>query len=79
MRRQESDVMASQRPSLPARRAFIVQLHTEAQVEQGAFKGRVEHLVSHRAVHFESLEELLAFIVQTVTQPPPGTRDTQGQ
>jgi hypothetical protein len=39
----------------------------------------VEHLVSHRAVHFESLEELLAFIVQTVTQPPHDKRDAQGQ
>jgi hypothetical protein len=63
--------MANQRPSLPARWAFVVQLHAETQVEQGFFKGRVEHLVSHRAAHFESLEELLAFIVQMVTQSPP--------
>jgi hypothetical protein len=35
--------------------------------------------VSHRAVHFESLEELLAFIVQMVTQPPHGKRGAQGQ
>jgi hypothetical protein len=44
----------------------------ETRVEQGFFKGRVEHLVSHRATHFESLEELLAFIVQMMTQPSPG-------
>jgi hypothetical protein len=56
-----------------------VQLHAEAQVEQGSFTGRVEHLVSHRAVRFASLEELLAFIVQTVTQPPHGPCDAQGQ
>jgi hypothetical protein len=76
---QESDVMANQRPSLPARWAFIVQLHAETRVEQGSFKGRVEHLVSHRAMHFESLEELLAFIVQMVTQSPHSKRDAQGQ
>ena len=60
--------MAHERPSLPARRAFVVQLYAEAQVEQGHFRGRVEHLVSHQAAHFESLEDLLAFIVSIVTQ-----------
>jgi hypothetical protein len=33
------------RPSLPANRAFVVQLHAEAHVEHGEFRGRVEHLV----------------------------------
>ena len=59
--------MNKNQPSLPTRRAFVVQLHADAQVEQGHFKGRVEHLVSHQATHFESLEELVAFIVQVVT------------
>jgi hypothetical protein len=48
----------------------VVQLHVESQVEQGYFKGRVEHLVSHQAARFESLEELLAFIVRTVAKQP---------
>ena len=52
---------------MPANRAFVVQLHAEAQVEQGEFKGRVEHIVSMRATHFHSLEELVTFIVQKVT------------
>jgi hypothetical protein len=67
----ESNGMATHQPSLPARWAFVVQFHAEARVEQGDFKGRVEHLVSHQAARFESLEELLAFIVQTVTKQPP--------
>ena len=29
-------------------------------------KNQVEHLVSHQAEHFESLEELVAFLVQMV-------------
>ena len=45
------DTMNKNQPSLPARRAFVVQLHADAQVEQGHFKGRVEHLVSHQAEH----------------------------
>jgi hypothetical protein len=61
--------MSKNQPSLPARRAFVVQFHADAQVEQGHFKGRVEHLVSHQAAHFESLQELLAFIVRVLTEP----------
>jgi hypothetical protein len=62
--------MASkQQPSLPAKRAFVVQLHADAKVEQDQWQGRVEHLVSYRAAHFQSLEELLAFIVKVLTEP----------
>ena len=62
--------MARKRPSSPARRAFVVQLHAEAQVERGHFKGQVEHLVSHQTARFESLEELLAFMVRMATTSP---------
>jgi len=41
-------------------------LHAEAEVEHGEFKGRVEHLVSMRATHFHSLEELATFMGQVV-------------
>ena len=58
--------MTKTQPSLPARRAFVVQIHAEAQLEQGHFKGRVEHVVSRQAAHFESLEELVAFITRLV-------------
>ena len=53
----------SNQPSLQARQAFVVQLHAEAQVEDGYCKRWVEHLVSRQATHFASLEALLAFIV----------------
>jgi hypothetical protein len=59
--------MAKNQPSLPARKAFVVQIHAEARIEQSQFKGRVEHLVSHQAEHFESLEELVAFMVRVLT------------
>jgi len=59
--------MKSNQPSLPANKAFVVQLHADARVEQGEFRGRVEHVVSYKARHFHSLEELTAFIVQTIT------------
>ena len=60
-----------QRPSLPARRAFVVQVHADAKVEQGQWQGRVEHLVSFQATHFQSLEELLAFMVKVLSEPEP--------
>ena len=63
-------MLSTSQPSLPTNRAFVVQLHAEAQVEQGEFKGRVEHVVSMRATHFHSLEELAAFMVQIVTTLP---------
>ena len=66
---------STNKPSLPAKRAFVVQLHADAQVEQGEFRGRVEHVVSMRATHFHSLEELRAFMVQMVTTLPEDDSD----
>jgi len=54
---------------LPAKRAFVVQVQADAAVGQGQWQGRVEHLVSYRAIRFESLEELLGFIVEVLTEP----------
>ena len=59
--------MSKTQPSLPANRAFVVQLHADAQVEHGNFKGRVEHIVSYQAAHFESLEELVAFMARILS------------
>jgi hypothetical protein len=61
---------STNRPSLPTNRAFVVQLHADAHLEHGEFRGRVEHVVSMRATQFHSLEELAAFIVQVVTTLP---------
>ena len=52
---------------LPAQRAFLVQVHAEAEVAQGRLAGRVEHVVSGQATHFASPEELLAFIARVLT------------
>jgi hypothetical protein len=47
---------------LPAERAFVVQLHVEADVGRGRVIGRAVHVVSGRATHFDSLEDLLTFV-----------------
>ena len=66
--------MDRNQPALPSNRAFVVQLHADAQVEHGHFKGRVEHIVSYQVARFESLQELVAFIVRVVAeqQKPSG-------
>jgi hypothetical protein len=53
-----------------------VQLHAEAQIEQGEFRGRVEHVVSYQAAHFGSLEELVALMVRVLTADAHETATT---
>ena len=53
--------MGQDRP-LPAERAFVVQLHVEADVAQQHMVGRVVHVVSGQTVHFDTLDALLTFI-----------------
>jgi hypothetical protein len=59
--------MKTNQPSLPTNRAFVVQLHTDVEAEKGQFFGRVEHIVSGKATHFDSLEALGAFITRVLT------------
>jgi len=47
---------------LPANHAFVVQLSREALGTRDSFRGRAEHVVSGRTTHFETVDELLAFI-----------------
>jgi hypothetical protein len=54
-------------------RAFVVQFRAETDLGHRHCAGRVEHVVSGRATHFASLEELLAFmtwVLTTVRTPP---------
>jgi hypothetical protein len=62
--------MPSQRPTFPTQRAFVVQVHADAVVAQEHVWGRVEHIVSGRATHFQTMEELVQFIVQVLTSTP---------
>ena len=65
---------------LPAQRAFLVQVHAEADVAQTRLAGRVEHVVSGQATHFASPEELLAFMARVLTtvRAPPRRRPRGG-
>ena len=47
------------------RRAFVVEV-SEAGAAGGPFTGRVEHLLSGKAIHYKSAEELVSFIQRTL-------------
>ena len=53
---------------LPTNRAFVLQFRAEADVQQGRFDGRIEHVVSGQTAHFHSIEELVEFLAQAL--PP---------
>lgn len=55
--------------------AFVVHLRMNSDVAQRRLAGRVEHVVSGQATHFDSLEDLLTFIARVLTKvraPPRG-------
>jgi hypothetical protein len=47
-------------------RGFLVQLRLDAEPTRGVFRGRVQHVRSGDAAHFDSLEELAGFIASRV-------------
>ena len=47
---------------LPHMGAFVLQLRPETDIAAGRVAGRVEHVATSQATHFQSLDELLAFI-----------------
>jgi hypothetical protein len=50
------------------KRAFVIQFQPETDFETGLCHGRVEHIASYNAMRFRSLEELLAFVTQVLTE-----------
>jgi hypothetical protein len=61
-----TEMSGEDRP-LPAERAFVVQLHVEANVARGRVAGRVVHVVSGQTTHFDTLDDLLTFIDRVLT------------
>jgi hypothetical protein len=63
---------------LPTQRAFLVQVHAEADVGQEHLAGRVEHVASGQAIHFASSEELLAFMAGVLSTLQPRRGEPEG-
>jgi hypothetical protein len=49
--------------------SFVVQLREGTALTSQAIQGRVEHITSGRVTDFCSLDALLAFMAQALTQP----------
>jgi hypothetical protein len=54
---------------LPPHRAFVVQLREHSDVPRRRWAGRIEHVTSGQATHFQSLKELLAFVSRILASP----------
>jgi hypothetical protein len=48
--------------------AFVIQFRPETNVESKRFEGRVEHVASSKATRFHSLDELVTFIADLLTE-----------
>jgi hypothetical protein len=48
--------------------AFVVQFRPETDIPGGRIEGKVEHIPTGKAAKFHSLDELLAFIAETLTE-----------
>jgi hypothetical protein len=61
-----STAAARGRSGLPAERAFVIQLRADANLARGVVRGRVEHVLSGVAAHFDSVEQLLLCMGEVV-------------
>jgi len=51
---------------LPVSRGFVIQIEASANISQGQFCGRIEHIVTGKSTWFISIKEMLAFIDATI-------------
>lgn len=64
------------RTTLPVDRAFVVQFSGETNLTDGRLGGRVEHVDSGRSERFESLEQLMAFVGNVMSEKSKGAERT---
>jgi hypothetical protein len=46
--------------------SFVVQFASHTGFDKESLEGRIEHLVSGKSAHFQSLEHLHAFVIQVL-------------
>jgi len=49
---------------------FVIQVRQTIDLDRGQFQGRVEHIDSGRSIHFRTVEDFLAFVVQQAKADP---------
>lgn len=63
------------RGSLPAERAFVIQLRADADFDSGAVSGRIEHVSSGAAGLFDSVEQVIAWMRAAVDRASTQRRE----
>jgi hypothetical protein len=58
----------AQHPRFAPAQAFVVQLRRETVGDTGRIAGRVEHVVSGKVARFQSLDELMAFMIEVLRE-----------
>ena len=48
--------------------AFVVQFREDPDIASGRLEGKVEHIASYETLRFHSVEELLAFFAQVLSE-----------
>jgi len=64
--------------SLPANRAFVIQLQAISGASEVGHRGRVEHVASGRAMHFADEDELWAFVDSVLATRCSGQSEPAG-
>lgn len=62
------------RPALPSDHVFVVQFRARSRAHRLAAAGRIQHLRTGEATHFDSPEQLLAFtrrVLRSRSRPAP--------
>jgi hypothetical protein len=68
----------------PHSRAFVLKLHRDADVVQGALRGRIEHVASGIRGEFSGTEQLLGWLASGLehgcddTMPPQARHPSKG-
>jgi hypothetical protein len=67
--------MTGEEPAISRRRAFLVHFKAGTDINGDRLAGRVEHVASGRALHFDGRTQLLAFVARvlgTLKNEPDG-------
>ena len=62
----ESTADSAATNALPSSRAFVVQFTAAPDVPQRRIAGRIEHIATGQALHFQNLQQLIAFVDDTL-------------
>jgi hypothetical protein len=71
--------MSNKESSLSQRRAFVMHLGFDIDIRTGRLPGRIEHVATGQTAHFESADELWAFVSRILSEVAKETADEIGR